>query len=131
MAGDDRSLRRGVRTADRDLTCSDTRLFDPRPTEPGSQSHCGLPPLPGDQQRLAPTRGDPHVVPIRIYKTKVSGAPRSVAERFDPSVVAFCLGTGEGVGTLNIINLDDDLQPDASRPGEALATEVVVSGSFV
>jgi len=45
-------------------------------------------------------------------------------------MVAFCLGTGQGVGTLNIINLDDDLQPDASRPGEALATEVVVSGQL-
>ena len=45
-------------------------------------------------------------------------------------MVAFCLGTGQGVGTINVINLDDDLQPDATRPDESIATEVVVCGQL-
>jgi hypothetical protein len=41
--------------------------------------------------------------------------------------VAFRLRAGKGVSTVNVINLDNDLQSDAPRAGEVRGTEVVLS----
>jgi hypothetical protein len=41
-----------------------------------------------------------------------------MTKRFDPATVAFRLKAGKGVGTVNVINLDNDFQSDAPGAGE-------------
>lgn len=45
-------------------------------------------------------------------------------------MMALSLKAGEGVGTVNVVNLDDNLQPDAPWPSEISAPEVVLNGKL-
>lgn len=70
-------------------------------------------------------------MPVRIYQTEVPGVPRSITKRFNPATVAFRLKAGKGVGTVNVINLDNDLQPDARGPARCEALKWSSTDSFV
>ena len=45
-------------------------------------------------------------------------------------MMALRLTAGEGVGTVHVVDLDDNLQPDASRSSEVSAPEVVLDGKL-